>query len=349
MELYECHVDEIWKANKIKGVIQVGMGFEHAEIKKWDEFGIKHRIYFEPHPFGFGNLFNYYNSVHPPHTKIFNLALADFRGTADFYTTANHDSSSLLPLKKREEIDAMYYDAKQTETISVNVDTLDNVILEKNINMKDYNLLFMDTQCTEDKVIIGARNNLKYIDYVTAEIVYSWAPHAYQNGLTHDRLSSLLDYFGFTLLYEVPLVEHFKNIAANSFYIKKTLMELLPPAVLNSKFRPQAQNSIVSTQAPKEKLVHLEKSQAFSQLGDIFYKQINLGELDQAIAALDGIMKLLDMPRNIYISEIEDLCKIITAVSERLIGIQENKVAEKLAKTASLLSVSHSQNSALSS
>ncbi len=156
-------------------------------------------------------------------------------------------------------------------------------------------------------------------------------------------MNSLLDYFGFTLLYEVPIHENFTNIASNFFYIKRTLIDQAPLLVPHSKLDPLANNSYYSQQLSEEKLVQVEKSRTFSRLGDIFYEQINLGEIEKALAPLDEIMRLLDMRRDICLSGIEDLCRVIADVSERLIQMQEKKVAEKLVKTA-LLFVNHKQN-----
>ncbi len=48
---------------------------------------------------------------------------------------------------------------------------------------------------------------------------------------------------------------------------------------------------------------------------------------------LDEIMKLLDMPRDICVSDMNDLNKVIVDVSRRLMRLQDIKTAELLLKT----------------
>src|SRR3990167_164352 len=82
------------------------------------------------------------------YVKVFQYAITDFDGTADFHVTNNYESSSLLDLEKHKEV---YPDIHESLTINVQCRKLDTVISEHGLRLPD--LLFIDVQGAEYKVI----------------------------------------------------------------------------------------------------------------------------------------------------------------------------------------------------
>jgi FkbM family methyltransferase len=103
------------------------------------------------------------------YVKVFQYAITDFDGTADFHITNNYESSSLLELEKHREV---YPDIHKSLTINVQCRKLDTVISEHGLRSPD--LLFIDVQGAEYKVItaISAHNlgKIKLI-YTEASII----------------------------------------------------------------------------------------------------------------------------------------------------------------------------------
>ncbi len=77
----------------------------------------------------------------------------------------------------------------------------------------------------------------------------------------------------------------------------------------------------------------LVNSGRFFQLGENFRNYIECGDIERVIGVLDEIMKLLDMPGDICVSDMNDLNKVIVDVSRRLMRLQDIKTAELLLKT----------------
>ena len=62
------------------------------------------------------------------------------------------------------------------------------------------------------------------------------------------------------------------------------------------------------------------------------------GKIEQAVAVLDEIMKLLKLPRDISISSLDDLIKVIADVSDGLMELHDHNSAGLFAKIALTLS-----------
>jgi len=76
----------------------------------------------------------------------------------------------------------------------------------------------------------------------------------------------------------------------------------------------------------------LWKGQYFSRLSTDFFSYLSLGEIDPAVAALDKMMKLLGLPRELEIGSLEDLMNLVIEVSHQLRGIGDYPSASLLLK-----------------
>lgn len=97
--------------------------------------------------------------------------------------------------------------------------------------------------------------------------------------------------------------------------------------VSDSYFSPEAFGE-------KENILLLVRSGQFSRLGESLQEHVQCGEIEGAVAVLDEMMRLLDLPRDICISSLDDLIKLIVHVSDRLTELQDHKSAELLLKIA---------------
>lgn len=181
---------------------------------------------FEPNPEIFSQSFEKYKND----KDIFlnNLALGDRNCSIPLNVTINSGNSSFYDLKKDTEW--IKIRSKQFNTnpenfvekqVIVNCSTLDNFCLENNI--KNIDLLKIDTQGFEDKVLNGAKNLIKNkeVKFIELEIMLD---EVYDKTMTFHEIESHLennyklygiDYQGFKNLSEGYM------FAVDVLYIKK--------------------------------------------------------------------------------------------------------------------------------
>ena len=155
--------------SRVRGVIEVGASIGE-EIPEWERFSVRSQIFIEPIAELFGILENRAKQqYHKPNVKCFNLALSDIDGESDFHiSTGSFCSSSLLDFSKEA---TRYGQTMQTaETRKVPVRRLDTLVESGEINLPDYNLLFVDVQGNEYKLMKGAEKSLSSIDFVFCEV-----------------------------------------------------------------------------------------------------------------------------------------------------------------------------------
>ena len=136
-----------------KGVIHVGA---HEAQEEQDYSGIK-QLYIEPIP-------DLAKLLKTRGLNVIECAISNYTGTADFYITDFDQGSSLLmPLEHSVQ-----------KKITVNVDTLENVVLD----FISYNCLVLDVQGSELDVLKGAK--VENFDLIVCETNtrerYSGAP-----------------------------------------------------------------------------------------------------------------------------------------------------------------------------
>jgi len=188
---FEHHQDLL---RRVRGVIQAGADCGQ-EIPLWEATGIEHQLYFEPVPARFAGL-----QMRPGATK-WNLALADYCGRAPFHVTNDLSSSSLSPLFEGRI--PPLRGVSPGEIIQVNVVTLDAFFdRHPELRSADFNLLFLDTQGSEDLVIKGATRTLAHIDLIVTEVGYQ---RMYERCVLFPELDALIRARGFELVAQYPL------------------------------------------------------------------------------------------------------------------------------------------------
>lgn len=183
----------------IKGVIHVG-AFRGEEIKQYRSLGLKNTILFEPQE----HLYHMFKYQLLPTEKAYNFALGDTETELDLYISKSNggiqngsgaSSSFLKPKIHLTEHPSVVFDGT-VETCKIK--RLDDVISEDNINICEYNLLSIDVQGYELKVLKGSVDTLSYIKYIIVEVnraeVYEECPMV-------DDIDNFLNNFGFKNIY----------------------------------------------------------------------------------------------------------------------------------------------------
>ena len=195
------HFDDKYYS-KVIGVIQIGMGGGAYEIDTWRSKFIHNQVYIEAYPPYFEALVNKVQSLQMApneNLRIYNYAMSDNNGTVDFYVNSSGDSHSLFKMDGDRPVPIKHM--TEIETISVQSRTLDTLIETEDIDMRKFNLLFMDTQGSEHLIVRGAEKNMKYIDVVTAEIQH--VP-AYSGALLVDEFTTMMNTLGFKAECSTP-------------------------------------------------------------------------------------------------------------------------------------------------
>lgn len=193
---------------KATGVIVVGshLAQEHAQ---YVSAGIKRFVYIEPCAGTFQKLRNRFASHH--HVQLFNVACGETDGEGILYTenVNQGQSNSLLKMDKHLTI---HPGIVVTGQETVQVKRLDSLGLYD----KGYQLLVMDCQGFEDRVLRGAEKTLRQINYVYTEVNRD---SVYENCARVEQLDELLSDFE-----RVETGEWVGNCWSDSLYIRKTLL-----------------------------------------------------------------------------------------------------------------------------
>lgn len=155
--------------NHTKGVIQLGASIGE-ENQYWVKNDINNRIFVEPISDLFPKLVEN-TKVDNKSIFAFNCAISNYNGKSNFFISKDsYCSSSLLNFSP---IAIKYGETLQTSrVIEVPVFTLDFLIEKNNIDINNFNMLYMDVQGNEYYVIEGATGSLKYIDFIFSEVNY---------------------------------------------------------------------------------------------------------------------------------------------------------------------------------
>ena len=171
---------------QIKGVIQVGC-HRCQEHDLYVTHGIRNFVYIEPSSKNFNIIADKFYGEPNEYIILANVACGDKEGMEVAYldTTNQGMSSSLLAPKAHltQHKEVVFNDAEVWQ-----VKLLDNIPFDRT----KYNLLNMDCQGFEDRVIRGAKDTLKHIDYIISEINRE---EMYENNVMVEQLDELLPEF----------------------------------------------------------------------------------------------------------------------------------------------------------
>ncbi|NEQ35516.1 MAG: FkbM family methyltransferase [Okeania sp. SIO3I5] len=196
-----------------KGVIHVG-AHEGPENSYYQKMGLKKILFIEANPVVFERLKNRVASY--PNVKAVNYAISNVNGTVDLHITSNEQSSSILPLKKHQEI---YPNIKETHQVKVESKKLDTLLPELKLNPSDYNILNIDIQGAELLALQGATNWLRNVDAINTEVNYE---ELYEGCVLIDELDEFLDRNGFQrVATKTPHPSW-----GDAFYVKKPLITM---------------------------------------------------------------------------------------------------------------------------
>lgn len=169
---------------KVDGVIVAGAHYaeEHPD---YVAAGIKRFVYIEPCAAAFNMLKNKFAAHH--HIQLFNYACGEVECEQVMYTGSQNEgqSNSLLKMAKHTQI---HPGITLPNTELVTVKRLDSLGLAH----KGYQLLVMDCQGFEGRVLRGATETLKQMNYVYTEVNRD---EVYQGCTLVDELDELLHEF----------------------------------------------------------------------------------------------------------------------------------------------------------
>lgn len=140
--------------------------------------------------------------------EVIGKAVSDCTGSVDFYETNLKGSGSVLKVGKLAQSS---YGMEQAEAFPVEAIRLDEYLQDNQLDV-----LQLDVQGAELKVLQGATQSLKHVRAVFSEV--SVKPNLYQGAVVIDDLNKELKRAGFHLV----LLGTDINLTGNALYIKTT-------------------------------------------------------------------------------------------------------------------------------
>ena len=140
------------------------------EIPDWERTKVANQIFIEP-------ILEVYSvleqrakiQAHNPNVLCFNIALSDFDGVGEFHiSSGSFCSSSLLDFKKESVRYGLEFQTAEIRKVPTR--TLDSMVDEGIIDLSLYNLLYVDVQGCEQRLMKGAERSLQKIDMVFVEV-----------------------------------------------------------------------------------------------------------------------------------------------------------------------------------
>jgi FkbM family methyltransferase len=179
------------------GVMQVGASYGQ-EMSDFINKGIKYGVFVEPLPEPFAHLSSMCKQI-PNFVSVQTLCTDKSGKEYEFHVASNGGMSSsiLKPARHLQEFDYVNFPT----SVKVVSSTVDSVIafLDENGHAgvtQHIDLLYMDTQGAELKVLLGAHHTLGRIKYIFTEVMRA---ELYEGQPSLQTMCSYLDAIGFTL------------------------------------------------------------------------------------------------------------------------------------------------------
>jgi FkbM family methyltransferase len=200
----------------IKGIIQVGAN-DGGEIQSF----IQHTnniLCFEPVEEARNSCINKSKSYPNFNIIVSDYVISDQTGKVEFYIGQAHGNSSMFDLNP--ERPAFHHWNKHDKKVEMNSITLDD-FFEQNTDMQvdNYNYLYMDVQGAEHLVLQGAPKVLGNIDFIWMEVSYF---EIYFNTMLFEDMTKYCDSLGYNLYYHQPSSANQNQ--GDALYIKKSLL-----------------------------------------------------------------------------------------------------------------------------
>lgn len=180
-----------------KGVLQVGAS-HGQEMKMFLDHGVSAGVFIEPLKEPYDHLANLCRQI-PNYVAVQSLCTDESGKPYTFHLASNggQSSSILKPARHLKEFDYVTFDAT-TELVS---NTLDDVTLFLRNNghpqvVDALDLLYMDTQGAELRILMGANRTLKNIKYIFTEVMRA---ELYEGQANFLQFCGFLDAVGFSL------------------------------------------------------------------------------------------------------------------------------------------------------
>ena len=197
-----------------RGIIHIG-AHDGEEITLYQALGTERVLFVEANPTVFERLKA--NIAGHRNVQAVNCAIGNYDGTVNLRVTSFDQSSSILPLKRHQEI---YPYIQETHQISVQSRTLDTLLQELEINPAEFNFLIIDIQGAELLALQGALTVLKHIEAIITEVNYE---ELYEGCALIDQLDEFLDKQGFE---RVATATPFHPSWGDAFYVKKPVVTM---------------------------------------------------------------------------------------------------------------------------
>lgn len=203
-----------------QGVLQVGAGYGQ-EIGFFHGNGIRNGLFIEPLPAPFAHLASICKQL-PGYIAVQTLCTDETGKEYIFHVANNGDMSSSI-LKPAKHLNALNT-ANPDDSIKLTSNTLDDVTEFVTQNgyeniTKNLDTLYMDTQGSELKILMGANKTLKNINYIFIEVMRG---ELYEKQASLQMISNWLDAAGFTL----NNVHFGPGHAGDVLFIRKSLLGL---------------------------------------------------------------------------------------------------------------------------
>ncbi|AFZ05325.1 methyltransferase FkbM family [Oscillatoria nigro-viridis PCC 7112] len=197
-----------------RGIIHIG-AHDGEEITLYQALGTQRVLFVEANPTVFERLKA--NIAGHRNVQAVNCAIGNYNGTVNLRVTSFDQSSSILPLKRHQEI---YPYIQETHQISVQSRTLDTLLQELEINPEEFNFLVIDIQGAELLALQGSLTVLKHIEAIITEVNYE---ELYEGCALIDQLDEFLDKQGFE---RVATATPFHPSWGDAFYVKKPVVTM---------------------------------------------------------------------------------------------------------------------------
>lgn len=191
----EINLSEVLQNAKPRGIIHAG-AYIGGCSKIYDQCRIINRCWIEADPESYNKL-----KANVPATDVkLNVAVSNRDGSSRFTITNNGQSSSLLELKKHM---FRYPTIVVAKNIIVPCRRLDTLVQQGLIDMSKYNFLLMDLQGAEYYALEGFSQNIRYIDYIVAELNYE---ELYEGCMLAEDFDEYLSELGFVKIMATKYV-----------------------------------------------------------------------------------------------------------------------------------------------
>ena len=178
-----------------KGILQVGASYGQ-EIGHFVQQGIQHGLFIEPLAEPFAHLSGLCKQI--PGFIAVNTLCTDESGKEYSFHIADNGGMSSSILKPKNHL-TVFDTVKFTGEQRIKSNTLDEVIdfvQSCGHETRSLNTLYMDTQGSELKILMGGNKTLKQIDYIFTEIMRG---ELYEGQYSLTLLSAWLEAAGFSL------------------------------------------------------------------------------------------------------------------------------------------------------